>query len=167
MNSEWSGFHTQLRRWSHSNGIFPHFDNCNENTCGCAADLSIRVRYIIQYMYYISLRDLRDSPHSSSFDMMLICICSEKCYDVLKILYFRSESFIIHRHVDTLASKYVRGCRHKPCKSRRRTLQCPLLVFADHVSPRWDAQCHLLHYNQVRSVKCFGGPFVVCFVDGQ
>lgn len=62
-------------------------------------------------------RDLRDSPHSSSFDMMLICICSEKCYDVLKILYFRSKSFIIQRHVDTLASKYVCGCRHKPGKS--------------------------------------------------
>lgn len=82
-------------------------------------------------MYYISLRDLRDSSHSSSFDMMLICICSEKCYDVLNILYFRSESFIIQRHVDKLASKYVRGC----C----RTLRCPLHVFADHVSLCWEA----------------------------
>ncbi len=81
-------------------------------------------------MYYISLRDLRDSSYSS-FDMMLICICSETFYDVLKILYFRSEYFIIQRHVDKLASKYVCGCH--------RTLRCPLHVFADHVSLRWDA----------------------------
>lgn len=164
---------TQLWRWSHSDDIFPHFNNCNENTNGCAADLSIRVRYVIQYMYYISLRDLRDSSHSSSFDMMLICICSEKCYDVLKILYFRSESFIIQRHVDKLASKYVRGCRHKSC---RRTLRCPLHVFADHVSLLWEAfavqvspmspsiHCIMISYGLLSAL---GGSFVVCFVDGR
>lgn len=113
------------------------FNNCNENTG--AADLSIRVRYNIQYMYYISFRDLWDSPHSSSFDMMLICICSEKCYNVLKILYFRSESFIMQRHIDMLASKYVGACHHKPCKSCRRTLRCPHHVFADHASLCSDA----------------------------
>lgn len=107
---------------------------------------------------------------------MLICICSEKCYDVLKILYFRSKSFIIQRHVDTLASKYVRGCRHKPCKSRRRTLRCPLHVFADHVSLRWDAfavqvspmspsiHCITISYGLLSAL---GGSFVVCLVDGR
>ncbi len=165
--SRWSSYHTQLWRWAHSDGIFPYFNNCNENTSGCAADLSIRVRYVIQYMYYISLRDLRDSSHSSSFDMMLICICSEKCYDVLNILYFRSESFIIQRHVDKLASKYVRGC----C----RTLRCPLRVFADHVSLCWEAfavqvspmspsiHCITISYGLLSAL---GGSFVVCFVDG-
>lgn len=85
-------------------------------------------------MYYISFRDFWDSPHFSSFDMMFICICSEKCYEVLKILYFRSESFIMQTHIDMLASKYVGACRHKACKSCRRTLRCPLHVFADHAS---------------------------------
>lgn len=115
------------------------FNNCNKYTCGCAADLSIRVRYIKQYMYYISFRDFWDSPHSSSFDMMLICICSEKCYDVLKILYFQSETFIMQRHIDMLASKCVGVCRHKPCKSCRRTLRCLLRVFAEHASLCSDA----------------------------
>ncbi len=118
-------------------------------------------------MYYISLRDLRDSSYSS-FDMMLICICSETFYDVLKILYFRSEYFIIQRHVDKLASKYVCGCH--------RTLRCPLHVFADHVSLRWDAfavqvspMSPSIHCIMISDglLSALGESFVVCFVDGR
>lgn len=89
------GYHTQN---------ISSLNNCNETHAAVQLTslLELGVFYTCMTFHFRNTR--WDSPYSSSFDMMLICICSEKCYDVLKILYFGSGYFIIiQRHVDTLA----------------------------------------------------------------